>query len=143
MSQLILSKMEYRYPQYALVTIEEEPGVLYGIKISHNMQFTGRRVAFCTHDGDFIPFLCHISNYQCVTHALYLSSWIHQHIAWLDFTNRTRLRFMANGKSAAHLIGMLQKHLQCRIHIPEHTRSIFRGCSQQPEGVKMPLFDVR
>ena len=22
------------------------------------------------------------------------------------------------------------------LHIPEHTRSVFRGCSQQPEGLK-------
>ncbi len=29
------------------------------------------------------------------------------------------------------------------VHIPEHTRSIFRGCSQQPEGLKRPHFDVR
>ena len=29
------------------------------------------------------------------------------------------------------------------VHIPEHTRSIFRGCSQQPKGLKRPLFDVR
>ena len=30
-----------------------------------------------------------------------------------------------------------------KLHIPEHTRSIFRGCSQQPKGLKRLLFDVR
>ena len=64
MSQLILSEMEYRYPQCTLVTVEEEPGVLYGIKISHDMQFAGWRVAFSTHDGNLAPFFCHINNNQ-------------------------------------------------------------------------------
>ena len=29
------------------------------------------------------------------------------------------------------------------LHIPAHTRSEFRGCSQQPKGPTMPLFDIR
>lgn len=78
------------------------------------MQLPSWRVALGAHDGHLLAFPCHINNNQCMPHALNLSRRIYQHIARLDFTNRTWLRFMANGKSAAHLIGMLQKLLQCR-----------------------------
>ena len=75
MFQFILAEMEYRYPQRALVTIEEEPWIFHRIEISYYMQFTGRSVALGAHDGNLVPLLCHINNYQCVPHALCLSSY--------------------------------------------------------------------
>ena len=65
MSQLILSEVEHRHPQCALVAVEEEPRVLHWVQVSHNVQFSGWRVALGTHDGNLVAFPCHVNHYQC------------------------------------------------------------------------------
>lgn len=80
MSQLILSEVEHRYPEGVLVAIEEEPRILNGIVVAHDMQFSGRRIALGAHNGDLITFPCHINHYQRMPHALQLAGRIDKHI---------------------------------------------------------------
>ena len=113
MSQLILSEVEHRYPEGVLVAIEEEPRILNGIVVAHDMQFSGRRIALGAHNGDLITFPCHINHYQRMPHALQLAGRIDKHIARLYLTDRTRLCLPVYRERAAHSVSVFQELLQC------------------------------
>ena len=112
MSQLILSEVEHRYPEGVLVAIEEEPRILNGIVVAHDMQFSGRRIALGAHNGDLITFPCHINHYQRMPHALQLAGRIDKHIAGLHLANLPWLRLSAHGECTAHSVSVFQKLLQ-------------------------------
>lgn len=112
MSQLILSEVEHRYPEGVLVAIEEEPRILNGIVVAHDMQFSGRRIALGAHNGDLITFPCHINHYQRMPHALQLAGRIDKHIARLYLANLPWLRLSAHGECTAHSVSVFQKLLQ-------------------------------
>jgi len=107
MSQLILSEVEHRYPEGVLVAIEEEPRILNGIVVAHDMQFSGRRIALGAHNGDLITFPCHINHYQRMPHALQLAGRIDKHIAGLHLANLPWLRLSAHGECTAHSVSVL------------------------------------
>ena len=112
MSQFILPEMEHRYPKDALVSIKEEPWILQRIEVAHDMEFSGRRVALSTHDGDLLTLACYINHYQRMPHALNLSCWINEDIAWLHITYRAWLCLPAYRERAAHTVSIHQEFLQ-------------------------------
>ena len=111
MSQLILSEVEHRYPEGVLVAIEEEPRILNGIVVAHDMQFSGRRIALGAHNGDLITFPCHINHYQRMPPALQLAGRIDKHIAGLHLANLPWLRLSAHGECTAHSVSVFKKLL--------------------------------
>ena len=110
MSQLILSEVEHRYPEGVLVAIEEEPRILNGIVVAHDMQFSGRRIALGAHNGDLITFPCHINHYQRMPHALQLAGRIDKHIARLYLTDRSRLCLPVYRERAARSLMVMSAH---------------------------------
>ena len=62
MSQLLLPEIESLYPESVLVTIEEEPRILYRVQVASNMRLSCWHIALGTHNRYFLSFASHINH---------------------------------------------------------------------------------